>query len=63
MATEASAHSAAPLTSLNVVQVESELGGVETINQNSFSTSRNHGENIYILQRKNWAMAKTHLLK
>ena len=52
-----------PLTSLNVVQVESELGGVETINQNSFSTSRNHGENIYILQRKNWAMAKTHLLK
>ena len=62
MATEASAE-AAPLTSLNVVQVESELGGVETINQNSFSTSRNHGENIYILQRKNWAMAKTHLLK
>ena len=43
---------ATPLTSLNVVQVESELGGVETINQNSFSTSRNHGENIYILQRK-----------
>ena len=63
MATEASAGPAAPLTSLNVVQVESELGGVETINQNSFSTSRNHGENIYILQRKNWAMAKTHLLK
>ena len=47
----------------NVVQVESELGGVETINQNSFSTSRNHGENTYILQRKKWAMAKTHLLK
>lgn len=63
MATEASAGPAAPLTSLNVVQVESELGGVETINQNSFSTSRNHGENIYILQRKKWAMAKTHLLK
>ena len=33
MATEASAGPAAPLTSLNVVQVESELGGVETINQ------------------------------
>ncbi|MEB8659062.1 DUF4879 domain-containing protein, partial [Bacillus cereus] len=31
MATEASAGPAAPLTSLNVVQVESELGGVETI--------------------------------
>ena len=62
MATEASA-APAPLTSLNVVQVESELGGVETINQNSFSTSRNHGENTYILQRKKWAMAKTHLLK
>ena len=63
MATEALAGPAAPLTSLNVVQVESELGGVETINQNSFSTSRNHGENTYILQRKKWAMAKTHLLK
>lgn len=63
MATEASAGPAAPLTSLNVVQVESELGGVETINQNSFSTSRNHGGNTYILQRKKWAMAKIHLLK
>ena len=63
MATEASAGYSTPLTSLNVVQVESELGGVETINQNSFSTSRNHGENTYILQRKKWAMAKTHLLK
>lgn len=48
MATEASAGPAAPLTSLNVVQVESELGGVETINQNSFSTSRNHGGKILI---------------
>ncbi len=63
MATEASAGPAAPLTSLNVVQVESELGGVETINQNSFSTTRNHGENTYILQRKRWDTVKIHLLK
>ncbi|MGQ0518509.1 DUF4879 domain-containing protein, partial [Bacillus sp. D-CC] len=42
MATEASAGPAAPLTSLNVVQVESEQGGVETINPNSFSTTRDH---------------------
>lgn len=63
MATEASAGPAAPLTSLNVVQVESELGGVETINQNSFSTTRNHGENTYILQRKRWDTVKIRLLK
>ena len=63
MATEASAAPAAPLTSLNVVQVESELGGVETINQNSFSTTRNHGENTYILQRKRWDTVKIRLLK
>ena len=44
---------AAPLTSLNVVQVESELGGVETINQNSFSTSRNHGgKYLYITTKE-----------
>ncbi|AKR35624.1 Hypothetical protein NF53_2546 [Bacillus thuringiensis serovar indiana] len=53
MATEASAGPAAPLTSLNVVQVESELGGVETINQNSFSTSRNHGgKYLYITTKE-----------
>ncbi|MEH7592246.1 DUF4879 domain-containing protein, partial [Bacillus toyonensis] len=53
MATEASAGPAATLTSLNVVQVESELGGVETINQNSFSTSRNHGgKYLYITTKE-----------
>jgi len=53
MATEASAGPAAPLTSLNVVQVESELGGVETINQNSFSTTRNHGgKYLYITTKE-----------
>lgn len=53
MATEALAGPAAPLTSLNVVQVESELGGVETINQNSFSTSRNHGgKYLYITTKE-----------
>ena len=50
MATEAAA---GPATSLNVVQVEFELGGVETINQNSFSTSRNHGgKYLYITTKE-----------
>ena len=50
MATEAAA---GPATSLNVVQVEFEFGGVETINQNSFSTSRNHGgKYLYITTKE-----------
>ncbi len=52
MATEASGWtSQAPLLHY-VVQVESELGGVETINQNSFSHRVTTGENIYILQEE-----------
>ena len=57
------AGSAAPLTSLNVVQVESEQGGVETINLNSFSTHVTTGENTYILLRRKWDMVKIHLRK
>ena len=50
MATEASA---APLTSINVVQVESEQGGVETINPNSFSKKRDHGgKYLYITTKE-----------
>ncbi|CAH2465981.1 hypothetical protein IIQ_05214 [Bacillus cereus VD118] len=53
MATEASAGLAAPLSSLNVVQVESEQGRVETINPNSFSTTRNHGgKYVYIYTKE-----------
>ncbi len=64
MATEASAGPAAPLTSLNVVQVESEQGGVETINPNSFSTTHvTTEENTYILLRRKWDMVKIHLRK
>lgn len=59
MATEASAGSAAPLTSLNI----SEQGGVETINLNSFSTHVTTGENTYILLRRKWDMVKIHLRK
>ncbi|EOO12681.1 MULTISPECIES: DUF4879 domain-containing protein [Bacillus] len=43
MASEASAGPAAPLTSLSVVKVESQLGGVEYITPNSFSTTKDHG--------------------
>ncbi|UYX52454.1 YolA family protein [Bacillus thuringiensis] len=53
MATEASAGPAAPLSSLNVVQVESEQGGVEMINPNNFSTTRNHGgSHLYITTKE-----------
>ncbi|MCR6850505.1 YolA family protein [Bacillus sp. IBL03825] len=53
MAPEASAGPAAPLTSLNVVKVESQLGGVETINPNSFSTTRDHGGSyLYVYTRE-----------
>lgn len=52
MATEAFARPAAPLTSLNVVQVESEQGGIETINPNSFSTTRNHGGKYLYINTK-----------
>lgn len=52
MATEASAGPAAPLSSLNVVQVESEQGGIETINTNSFSTTRNHGGSYLYIYTK-----------
>ncbi len=55
IATEASSSGpAAPLTSLNVVQqVKSEQGEVETINPNSFSTTRDHGgEYLYITTKE-----------
>lgn len=42
-ATEASAAPAPPLSSLQVVKVESQLGGVEYIGQNQLSTIKDHG--------------------
>lgn len=43
IATDVSAAPAPPLTSLNVVKVESQLGGVEFIGPNNFSTVKDHG--------------------
>ena len=63
MATEAFAGPAASLSSLNVVQVESEQGGVEAINPNSFSTTRNHGEVTYIFTQKKLDMDKIQFQK
>ncbi|MBE5107442.1 DUF4879 domain-containing protein [Bacillus thuringiensis] len=53
MAPEASAGPAAPLTSLNVVKVESELGGIEYVNPNNLSTVKDHGGSyLYIYTRE-----------
>ncbi len=43
LATDVSAAPAPPLTSLNVVKVESQLGGVEFIGPNNLSTFKDHG--------------------
>lgn len=43
LATDVSAAPAPPLTSLNVVKVESQLGGVEFIGPNNLSTIKDHG--------------------
>ncbi|PFW59446.1 DUF4879 domain-containing protein [Bacillus sp. AFS075034] len=53
MAPEASAGSAPPLTSLDVVKIESELGGVEYVNPNNLSTVKDHGGSyLYIYTRE-----------
>ncbi len=43
LATDVSAAPALPLKSLNVVKVESQLGGVEFIGPNNLSTVKDHG--------------------
>ncbi|EJR36078.1 hypothetical protein IIG_01766 [Bacillus cereus VD048] len=43
LATDVSAAPAPPLKSLNVVKVESQLGGVEFIGPNNLSTVKDHG--------------------
>ncbi|MCR6850515.1 YolA family protein [Bacillus sp. IBL03825] len=49
---EASAAPAPPLTSVKIVKVESQFGGVEFINSNSLSTSQHHGGSyLYVYTR------------
>ncbi|MCU5577833.1 YolA family protein [Bacillus wiedmannii] len=43
LATDVSAAPAPPLTSLKVVKVEFQIGGVEFIGANNLSTVKNHG--------------------
>ncbi len=53
MASEASAGPAPALTSLNVLKVESELGGVEYVSPNNLSTIKDHGGSyLYIYTRE-----------